>query len=347
MRSIAVEDIKDGQVIAKNVYDKEGRLLLKEGTQIKRLYIKRLEEMGLPFVYIRDELLEDEIKKEEIISDNVKVSFVRVMMELQNNIAGKKKINSKDIHSVINKVLEDVNSSKNLIISGVDFYSDKIKFFVHSLNVSVLSILIGKYLGYNDFQLKDLALGAMLHDIGRMVQDDESHAEEGFNILKDLPEIKSRVSHIAFQHHENYDGSGFPRNLKGDDIQEYSRILAIANYYDNLSFMSPEKERMYPYQALEKIMSQSGIMFDPKLVDIFTKHVAPFPIGSFVRLSNQRYAVVLSISHGLPSRPEVMEIADRYGARLSQFRRVDLMKERTLFINEILPENKRELMDLI
>jgi len=347
MRSIAIEDIKDGQIIAKNVYDKEGRLLLKEGTVVKKLYVKRLEDMGLPFVYVKDELLENEIEKEDLVSDNVKVNFVRVMMDMHGKIKSGKDIDSKEIHNIINRVLEDVTSSKNLIVSGVDFYSDKIKLFVHSLNVSVLAILIGKYLGYNDFQIKDLALGAMLHDIGKIEDEGEGHTEKGFEILKKIPEIKAQVAHIAFQHHENFDGTGYPRKISGDEIQEYSKIVAIANYYDNLSFMNSEKDRMYPYQALEKIMSLTRTMFDPKLVDIFTKHVAPFPVGSFVRLSNLRYAVVLRISDGLPSRPEVMEIADRYGARLSQFKRVNLMEERTLFINEILPENKRELMDLV
>jgi putative nucleotidyltransferase with HDIG domain len=288
MRSIAIEDIKDGQIIAKNVYDKEGRLLLKEGTIVKKLYIKRLEDMGLPFVYVKDELLENEIEKEDLVSDSVKVNFVRVMMDMNSKIKSGKEIDSKEVHGIINKVLEDVNNSKNLIVSGVDFYSDKIKFFVHSLNVSVLSILIGKYLGYNDFQIKDLALGAMLHDIGKIDEDGEGHPEKGFEILKKIPEIKAQVAHIAFQHHENFDGSGFPRGLRGDDIQEYSKIVAIANYYDNLSFMNPDKERMYPYQALEKIMSLTRTMFDPKMVDVFTKHVAPFPVGSFVRLSNLR-----------------------------------------------------------
>ncbi len=347
MRSIAIEDIKDGQIIGKNVYDKEGRLLLKEGTIVKKLYIKRLEEMGLPFVYVKDELLEKEIDQKDLISDSVKVNFVRVLMEVHENIKSGREIEGKQVHNIINKVLEDVNSSKNLIVSGLDFYSDKIKFFVHSLNVSVLSILIGKYLGYNDFQIKDLALGAMLHDIGKLEDVGEEHPDRGFEILKKMSEIKSQVAHVAFQHHENYDGTGYPRGLMGRDIQEYARIVAIANYYDNLSFMNPLKERMYPYQALEKIMSLERTMFDPKLVDVFTKHVAPFPVGSFVRLSNLRYGVVLKLSQGLPSRPEVMVIADRYGARYSQFKRVNLMEERTLFINEILPENKRELMELV
>lgn len=347
MRSIAIEDIKDGQIIAKNVYDKEGRLLLKEGTIVKKLYVKRLEEMGLPFVYVKDGLLEEEIEQEDLISDNVKVNFVRVMMRVHSDIKSGREIDGKEVHGIINKVLEDVNSSKNLMVSGLDFYSDKIKFFVHSLNVSVISILIGKYLGYNEFQIKDLALGAMLHDIGKLKTEDKNHTEVGFEILKNMGEIKSQVAHVAFQHHENYDGTGYPRALRGDEIQEYSKIVAIANYYDNLSFMNPIKKRMYPYQALEKVMSLGTTMFDPKLVEVFTKHVAPFPVGSFVRLSNLRYAVVLKLSDGIPSRPEVMVIADRYGGRFAQFNRVNLMEERTLFINEILPENKSELMDLV
>lgn len=347
MRSIAIEDIKDGQILAKNVYDKEGRLLLKEGTTIKRLYISRLEDMGLPFVYIRDELLEEQIEKEDLVSDNVKIDFVRIMMGLHKNLEEKKQVNAKEIHQIINKVLEDVGTSKNLIISGVDFYSDKIKIFAHSLNVAVLSILIGKFMRYNDFQLKDLALGAMLHDIGKISDSGEGHAQAGFELLKNLPEMKVQVAHVAFQHHENFDGTGYPRALKGDEIQEYAKIVAVANYYDSLSFMSPAGERMYPYQAIERIMSLSRTMFDPVIVDAFTKYVAPFPVGAFVRLSNGRYAVVVKLTDGFPSRPEVIEIADRYGARMRQFNRVNLMEERTLFINEIMAENQRELMNLV
>lgn len=346
MRSIAIDDIKDGQIIAKNVYDKDGRLLLKEGTVVRPLYVRRLEEMGLPFVYIKDELLDKEIEQEELVSDSVKLDFVRTMMDLYASTKAGKSIHTREIHQTINKVLEDVAGSKNLIVSGVDFYSSQIKVFIHSLNVAVLSILIGKYLGYNDFQLKDLALGAMLHDIGKVDTEGPEHAENGFQLLVKMPEIKAQVAHIAWQHHENYDGSGFPRGLAGGEIQEYSKIVAIANFYDNLSFMNPEQERMYPYHALERIMSLTGKKFDPLLVDVFTKHVAPFPVGSFVRLSNLNYGVVAKLSPGMPSRPEVIEIADKYGNRLIQFNRVNLMEKRTLFINEILPENKRELMKL-
>ncbi len=244
--------------------------------------------MGLPFVYVKDELLEDEIEKEDLVSDSVKVNFVRVVMDVHVRLKAGKNIDSKEMYRIVNKVLEDVTSSKNLMVSGVDCYSEKIKFFVHSLNVSVISILIGKYIGYNDFQIKDLALGAMLHDIGKIEDNGEGHTEQGFEILKKIPEIKTQVAHIAFQHHENYDGTGYPRKISGDEIQEYSKIVAIANYYDNLSFVNPEKERIYPYQAIEKIMSLTRTMFDPKLVDIFTKHIAPFPVESFVRLSNLR-----------------------------------------------------------
>lgn len=346
MRSIAISDIKDGQIIAKNVYDKDGRLLLKEGTIVRPLYVRRLEEMGLPFVYIKDELLDQEIEQEDLVSDSVKLDFVKTMMDVYSSTKSGKSIQTRDIHQTINRVLEDVAGSKNLIVSGVDFYSSRIKVFIHSLNVAVLSILIGKYLGYNDFQLKDLALGAMLHDVGKVDSEGPEHTENGFQLLVKMPEIKAQVAHIAWQHHENYDGSGYPRGLVGDDIQEYSKIVAITNYYDNLSFMNPEQERMYPYHALEKIMSLSGSSFDPNLVNIFTKHVAPFPVGSFVRLSNLNYGVVAKLSSGMPSRPEVIEIADKYGNRLNQFNRVNLMEQRTLFINEILPENKRELMKL-
>lgn len=346
MRSIAISDIKEGQIIAKNVYDKDGRLLLKEGTAVRQLYVRRLEDMGLPFVYIKDELLDNQIEKEDLVSDNVKLDFVRVMMALHADVKAGKTVVARDVHQTINKVLEDVSSSKNLIVSGVDFYSPQIKFFIHSLNVAVLSILVGKYMGYNDFQLKDLALGAMLHDIGKVESEGPEHAENGFNILVRMPEIKAQVAHIAWQHHEHFDGTGFPRELEGGEIQEYSKIVAIANYYDNLSFMSTEDERMYPYHALEKIMSLNGTVFDPAIVEVFTKHIAPFPVGSFVRLSNLNYGVVVKLSSGLPSRPEVIEIADQYGTRLTQFNRINLMEKRTLFINEILPENKRELMNL-
>ncbi|MFZ5942570.1 MAG: HD-GYP domain-containing protein [Bacillota bacterium] len=345
MRGIDVENLKEGQKLAKPIYDASGRILLHKGTIIKSNYIKRLEELEIPFVYIEDQLV-GPLETEDLIHDSVRIQSVKMIKTTMEQAKVSKEIDIRYVSEIVNKILDDIASASNLLVSFLDIRSKSIHLFNHSIAVAVLSIVTGMVMKLDQLKLKNLAMGAILHDIGKSIAQDEEHASIGFNLVRQNKDINIACAHVAFQHHERYDGTGYPRGLKGEEIHLFGAIAAIANYYDNLVSPTNMRDRMYPYQAIEKIVSESGRMFHPELVIAFTRNVVPYPVGSLVRINTGSLGVVIGLHTNFPTRPIVKLVTDKYGGLLAKFPEVDLLEERTVFINEIISEKDRDQMGL-
>jgi len=160
----------------------------------------------------------------------------------------------------------------------------------HSERVTRLSLQLGRRVGLNAEQLVDLRRGVLLHDIGKMVTPDaillkpgplseeewkvmRQHPTYAYQMLHDIPFLEKALD-IPWAHHENYDGTGYPRGLKGDDIPFGARIFALVDVWDALTSDRPYRPAWSPEQALEFIVSQSGKRFDPHLTAVFLKMMA-------------------------------------------------------------------------
>jgi putative nucleotidyltransferase with HDIG domain len=224
----------------------------------------------------------------------------------------------------------------------MDSRSANMYLYNHSVGVCVLSVVTGMALGLDDLKLKTLAMGAILHDIGKSLSPGPEHTIHGFEILRNNKILNIMVGHVAYQHHEKYDGTGYPRQLKGEDIHLFAAITGVANFYDNLvTNLNPEK-RLYPYQAIELVVAESGRSFHPEIVKAFSRNIAPYPVGTAVRLNNGAVGVVVSVPRNYPTRPVVKIVTNHVGVLLTTFPEVDLLQEKTLFINEILSEKERQ-----
>lgn len=340
MRLVDVAELKAGQKLAKTVYDESGRPLLFKGNELKEAYIARLANLGIPFVYIEDELV-GPIEIEDVIHDQIRIESVKTVYNVVEKAKVSKDIDLRQVNAVVNKILDDLKSAPNLMVHLQDIRNQKTHLYSHSVAVSVLSLLTGMVLGFDEMKLRVLGIGSLLHDIGKSIDEGPEHSTIGFNILRKYKEVSTLISHMAFQHHERYDGQGFPRNLKKEEILIYAAIVSIANYYDNL--VAPFKgERMLPYQALEKVVAESGRAFHPELVKAFSRNIAPYPSGTLVKLSDGSKGVVISVPRNYPTRPTVKIILDHVGIMPKDFPEIELMKNNTLFVNEILSEKDRE-----
>lgn len=156
-------------------------------------------------------------------------------------------------------------------------------FFHHAVNVAVLAGVVDLARGYNQQQLMDLGIGALLFDIGMTqvpselwkrptaLTDEERqrlryHTEEGFNILRHQHDFSVVSAHYALQHHERYDGFGYPRHLAGKEIHEYARIVAICDVYDALVSPRPYQKRFTPGEAAEYLFAAGNKEFDLELL---------------------------------------------------------------------------------
>lgn len=341
MRAIEVELLNEGMKIAKTIYDDSGRILLSEGATLTKGYIRKLGQYGIPFVYVEDELI-GPLQVEDVIHERVRIQTVKALKQVVDNGRMKNDLDLKPISNMVNEILDDLKSVPNVLVQLLDTRTCGTYMYNHSVGVCVLSLLTGIGLGLDELKLKNLGMGALLHDIGKCLNTGEEHTVYGYKILRNQSSLNITAAHVAYQHHEKFDGTGFPRQLKGYGIHLYAAITNIANVYDNLVSNPDMDERLYPYQALELIVAESGKSFHPDLVKAFSRNIAPYPVGSTVQLNNGGIGIVISVPQNFPTRPVVKIIKDNNGNILTKFPDVDLMEETTLFVNEVLNEKERQ-----
>ncbi len=195
--------------------------------------------------------------------------------------------------------------------------------YSHSLNVTVLSMMLTKGLGFTPDQARTLGLGALLHDIGLMElpspllrkHPDEFtrperdlralHCEYGLRMGKQL-DLPPDVLAIIFQHHEMIDGSGYPLGIKKDKIALPARVVALVNAYDNLCNTVDPNQAMTPHEALSLLFGQRRSKFDADVMQRMIRCLGVYPPGSIVTLSNDAIALVMSVNPVRPLRPWVM-----------------------------------------
>lgn len=341
MRAIEVEQLQEGMKIARTIFDDNGRILLNAGAVLSTRYISKLSTYGIPFVYIEDEII-GPIEVEDIIHDRVRIQTVKALKSVVDSAKMQEDLDLKPVSQMVNKILDDLKSMPNMLVQLLDMRSTNMYVYNHAVGVCVLSILTAMAYGLDELKVKTVGMGALLHDIGKTLSPGQEHTTHGFGILRNNKNLNIMIAHVAYQHHEKYDGTGYPRQLKGDEIHLFASITGIANMYDNLVSNIEKEKCLYPYQALERIVAESGRTFHPDIVKAFSRNIAPYPVGAAVKLNNGAVGVVIQVHKNFPTRPVVKLITNHAGVLLTTFPEIDLLQERTLFVNEILSEKQRD-----
>lgn len=196
------------------------------------------------------------------------------------------------------------------------------KYTGHALNVTVLAVMLGKFIGLDSAALRTLCLGALMHDLGKMeipekvrhsvpflnlveILHYQEHVGRGLFLSKNL-HIPSDIEAIIGEHHEHFDGSGFPSKLMGDRISYGARIVGLANRYDNLCNPPQRALALTPHEALRTMYSQEKTKFDPEIMALFIKMMGIYPPGTYVQLTDERYALVMSVRATQILKPNVL-----------------------------------------
>jgi putative nucleotidyltransferase with HDIG domain len=302
MRAVEIEALTEGMKVARTIYDDAGRILLSIGAVLNSLYIKKLAMYGIPFIYIEDEVI-GPLMVEDVIHDRVRLETVKALKNVVANAKMNTDLDFKPVSQMVNKILDDLKGVTNMLVQLMDMRTSNMYIYNHSVGVCVLSIMTGMALSLDELKIKTLGMGAILHDIGKSLSPGPEHTIHGFEILRNNKILNIMASHVAYQHHERYDGSGYPRQLKGEDIHLFAAITGIANFYDNLVSNPDPSKRLYPYQALEMVIAESGRAFHPQVVGAFSRNIAPYPVGTAVRLNNGAIGVVIKVKRDFPTRP--------------------------------------------
>lgn len=195
----------------------------------------------------------------------------------------------------------------------------------HSMNVAILLANFGRYLGLERSVLKELTLGGLLHDVGKIMTPDEvlnkpgkltdeefgvmrQHVVHSYDILSNTAGITPTMLEVAANHHERLDGTGYPQRLKGEQLSLYTRMSGIVDVYDAVTADRVYKQGMQPTQAFRILLKGINQHFDAELVTKFIKCMGVYPVGTLVQLSNQRLAVVMQRNEQQPLKPLVKVI---------------------------------------
>jgi HD-GYP domain-containing protein (c-di-GMP phosphodiesterase class II) len=193
---------------------------------------------------------------------------------------------------------------------------------MHPVNVTVVSLLLGKAMGLQPAELVDLGMAAFLHDVGKAQLPDrvrwldesfsiaeyklyQDHVARSVQIAKAMELSKGALLAIA-QHHELTDGSGFPTRARGETMSVGARILALVNRYDNLCNPSRPATAMTPHESLSLIFSQFKTRFDTAALSAFIRMMGVYPPGSVVQLIDERYGMVVSVNSSRPLKPRII-----------------------------------------
>ncbi|KOA18811.1 cyclic di-GMP phosphodiesterase response regulator RpfG [Clostridium homopropionicum DSM 5847] len=350
MRKISISQITGNEVLGKPIYDISGRLMLAAGTTLKPGFKMRLGQMGILSVYIDDELSKG-VEMEDYISEELRNETKQTIKKGFTKFINKQSSSLNEILKKVDSLVDSILSREEVMINICDIKSKDMHLYEHSVSVCALSIIMGVNLGYTEDHLKELAVGSLLHDLGKLITpqdiidknregtltaDDleiiKTHPLDGYEIMNDRFDISYISKAIILMHHENCDGSGFPLGLTDDKLHETVKLVSICNTFDNLTSDFSGSTKMEVYEALEYLVAMSDTLFDKALVNTFIKNVAAYPSGSIVKLNTGACGIVLKQNKAFPLRPIINLIFDEKGEKLETPIEMDLSQETTVFI---------------
>ena len=291
-----------GHKIAMPIYMANGVVLLSAGNTLKEKLILKLQDLGVNTVYIQDDSYAIELQ--EMLNAKIRLELIQDIKLLFNDIRKNSKLDETLIEKIVDKTIESLNLSENAFLyNNVSFdRNTDYKLILHSFEVMIYSIFVGVSLRYNVKKLASLAIGALLHDIGKIFDDGEKHPKDGYEYVKKNSKIPTTAYVCLLQHHEYEDGSGYPQGLTGDKIYELSKIVCICDEYVNLLH---SETTPLPNDVLEIMTAKAVTKYDHDIFRSFTKAIYCYPNGLEVKLNSNRTGIVVKQNKDLPTRPIV------------------------------------------
>ncbi|MCM3361947.1 HD-GYP domain-containing protein [Niallia sp. Sow4_A1] len=356
MKLVGTKNIQEGAILAKPILNDRGKVLVNSGVRLEDRIIKRLLDFGVSYVYLEDKHTKD-IEVIAAISDQVKMeamktienSFQAIKQTDSSNVSMVMEKNTPIFKKLVGKVLAELKNNEDLysIMSDVYLYDNYI--FSHSLNVTIYTLALGLELKLSPKQMEIIGLGAILHDIGKMsipleilmkpgkLTEEEyeivkSHAEAGFEILRNVQALPLLVAHCAYQHHERLNGTGYPRGLIEEDIHLFGKIIAVADVFDAITSNRVYHDALLPHEALEILYTGSSQLYDAKIVEAFRRAIVLYPNGLSVKLSNGEKGIVCKQNKGMNERP-IIRIIEQDGKEIPPYD-LDLKEDFSILITE-------------
>lgn len=232
----------------------------------------------------------------------------------------------------------------------------------HCANLCILSLFLGRGFNYSREKLLALGLCAFFNDIGlAKIQAGTKKTPESENaalkqqahytqdVIKNYPQltedIKTLILEVMVNKQKHQDLAAYPESIKGSDIHDFARIIAVANVYETLTHPRPGRDRILPHEALKTMISSANHEFDSEIIRLFLERISLYPPGSYVRLNSEEIGKVVGLNTGLPTRPKIRIIIDSSNQRVTVPKIIDLAASPMIFIKDAVDETRLTLPD--
>ena len=356
MKRIRTHELRPGMIVASDVYNRQDQLVIPADTVLTDKVIAKLSIYNIYFVKIKDEFVAHEDKTERSYAEKVRKSetFIEFHKEFDDSVSlmqsvlsdfAKEEVTVDAVHQVVDEaiqMLDEAHGDVNVFDMLHNMRENSDLTYAHSINVALICHVIAEWIGMTKGDITLAFTCGILHDIGKLRMPEElinktdkltkeefdklkTHPIEGYNMLKNLP-LDKHIKNAALMHHERSDGSGYPIGLKGDDIDKFARIVAIADVYEAATAPRVYRKGLSPFEVFAMFENEGIQKYDTQMVLTFMRKLADNYRLNRVRLSDGREGEIVFINKQALARPTV-----RCG---EQF--IDLSKEKELTITEII-----------
>lgn len=314
---VKVENLKPGMILDHDVFTREGAVLISKETTLNEYLIMKMLMFGLFRVRVKDNWV---MNKEFIEFKESYTNSVEKIKKTFESVKYNQTIKLSEFEHMIDGLFNKTQSDSN-ILSYIKFMEKKDEYtFQHSINVSVTAMLMGKWLKYNNEDIKLLGIAAILHDIGKIMIPDNiltkpeklnaaeyniimRHTKLGYDLLTNSGIDEGTIKNIVLAHHERLNGKGYPYGLTASYISEKTRIVSICDIYDAVTSERCYKPKQCPLKGLRAVFEDSYNGIDPYLSKIFLNNVSLSYRGSNAVLSDGNIGKIIKVPLEDPEKP--------------------------------------------
>lgn len=364
MTKLATKDLSAGMLLAAPVYSKTGQLLFPAHTVLTSQRISYLEFYGIEWVQTipENEVNESSIKESERDTDqesySQKIRRSRKFHMFKVDYSKKTKLLENSFQHLIDKtesldsnaLLEQISSLYTNHLTSLSVFDMLHNMrqiddttYAHCINVAIISRMMGKWLEFSEEELEVLTLAGLLHDIGKCkvnpkilskpgpltpeeTRQVHKHPQYGIEILADY-DLDERVKSAVLMHHERCDGSGYPSGLKGNEISDFAKIIAIADVYDAMTCNRCYRKGICPFEVIATFERKGFERYESQYLLPFLNHIIQTYIGNSVLLNDGTSGKIILINKQYLSRPVISTPTNKY---------LDLSKHPELYIQAII-----------
>ncbi|MBD1391256.1 HD-GYP domain-containing protein [Neiella sp. HB171785] len=360
LKQVDINELKIGMFVVKVVTANAALRVKTEGIVRTQTTLQNLKKSGALKVWIdpeRSELEADSpptpsaekqpAKANQTFEEKVQAAMQlyddakNIQRQMIENIKKGKSVNLKEVESLSSSIIDSVFNDQNALMMMCQMKNKREYLYQHSLNSAIMMSVFARYLEFDQDIIEKLAVGALLHDVGKTHIDEavldktgqyspeefeqmKQHVGYSVEIASSMPGIATESLDVIRLHHERLDGSGYPQALEGDEINIYGRMIALIDSYNAMTSDRPHKDAVSPLTAFKIMTNGTPNAYDNDLMKQLIRCVGVFPVGSLVKLKSNKLAMVIENNFDQPLKPKVTAFYSISGGYHTEIKHIDL-----------------------